>query len=206
MSTTEPAPLSRHERRRRETRGRIISAAGELFGTQGVNATKIVAICELADVAQQTFFNHFAKKEDLLLEMVRLGQEFLTACLDDELAVPKSTTARLQSLFSRLFTVTIDVGPMHHELVSEMFRGAQSASGENTAHIRDAFVRLLRAGQAQGDVTRRHSALELTRVVGGALSALSSEWANEETFPIQRRARSLARVLGDLLAPKESEE
>ena len=74
MSTIESPQPSRYERRRQETRGRIISAAGELYGARGVKATKVLDICELADVAQQTFFNHFPTKEDLLIEMSRLGQ------------------------------------------------------------------------------------------------------------------------------------
>ena len=53
MSKPETRPLSRYERRRRETRGRILAAAGELFGQQGVEKTTVLDICERADVAQQ---------------------------------------------------------------------------------------------------------------------------------------------------------
>lgn len=194
---------SRYERRRRETRGRIVAAAGELFGTQGFKATTVLDICAEADVAQQTFFNHFPSKADVTLELVRLGQEFVVATIDDVLEEQASTTARLESLFARLYAAPVEVGPMYHELVSEIVHGAHSASAhEAVPRLRAAIARLVRAGQAQGDVTSRHSAVELTRIVGGSMSALSAEWASEPAFPIARRARAQARVLGDLLAPR----
>ncbi len=197
---------SRYERRRRETRGRILQAAGELFAAQGVKATKVLDICREADVAQQTFFNHFTLKNDLLLEMVRLGQEYLIAAVDDVLAEPMTTVARLESLFTRMYGDAIDGAPIHQELISEVVHSAHSPEVRKAApQLRDALARIVRAGQAQGDVMRRHSALELTRIVGGAMSGLSAEWASQPDFPIARRARSLARVLGDLLAPAKSQ-
>ena len=47
-------PTSRHARRRRETRERLLEAAAFLFAQQGVQDSKVSEICERADVAQQT--------------------------------------------------------------------------------------------------------------------------------------------------------
>jgi hypothetical protein len=130
----------------------------------------------------------------------------LIASVDSALEKPASTTARLEEIFTGLFAASVEVGPMHHEFLVEVFRGARSvAIGDAAPRLRDAFVRLVRAGQSQGDVTRGHSAVELTRILGGSLSALSAEWANEPDFPIKRRARALARVLGDLITPSETQ-
>jgi AcrR family transcriptional regulator len=52
--------VNRLERRKREVREKILAAAFELFLRQGVAATTIEQICEHADVANRTFFNHFA--------------------------------------------------------------------------------------------------------------------------------------------------
>lgn len=205
MSKQESRALSRYERRRLETRGRILAAAGELFGQQGVEKTTVLDICELADVAQQTFFNHFPSKADLLLEMGRMGREFLIASIDTALAKEATTSLRLQEVFAGLFSASVAVGPMHHEFVTEVFHGARSHRLDADApRLHNAFMRLIRAGQAQGDVTRQHNASEITRIVAGSLAALSAEWTSKPEFPIRRRARALARVLGELLTPSRT--
>ena len=55
--------LTRRERKKEETKGRIAEVALELFRRKGVEATTVEEICEKADVAKGTFFNHFPHKE-----------------------------------------------------------------------------------------------------------------------------------------------
>ena len=54
---------SRTERNKREVRGRIVAAAAELFDEHGVSATKVEAICDNANIALRTFYNHFPSKQ-----------------------------------------------------------------------------------------------------------------------------------------------
>jgi AcrR family transcriptional regulator len=54
------------DRRKMEVRDRILSAAFDLFLSQGVSATTIEEICERADVANRTFFNHFPTRQDMM--------------------------------------------------------------------------------------------------------------------------------------------
>ena len=60
---------TRRERRKHELRERILEASRELFDAQGVATTTVAEICERADVAQKTFFNHFETKPQLLREI-----------------------------------------------------------------------------------------------------------------------------------------
>jgi AcrR family transcriptional regulator len=86
---SSPAP-TRRERRRAETRSRLLEAARELFARQGVEATAIAEITEEADVGFGSFYNHFSSKDEIvetvLTEAVeRQGQivDALTADLTD---------------------------------------------------------------------------------------------------------------------------
>ena len=63
--------LSRRERRKREVHDRILEAAVERFEQSGFEGTKVDEICEAADVAQKTFFNHFPTKQHLFREHPR---------------------------------------------------------------------------------------------------------------------------------------
>src|SRR5260370_28024523 len=55
--------VSRRERKKEETKERIVQAAFALFRKHGVAATTVEEICERADVAKGTFFNYFPRKE-----------------------------------------------------------------------------------------------------------------------------------------------
>lgn len=61
----QPTP-GRRERRRAETRARILQAALALFARQGFAATHVEQITEAADVGKGTFFNYFPTKEHVL--------------------------------------------------------------------------------------------------------------------------------------------
>jgi AcrR family transcriptional regulator len=65
MNTT----ISRRERKKEETRQRLLSVSLELFHEQGYSATTVEDITERADVAKGTFFNYFPSKEALLSEL-----------------------------------------------------------------------------------------------------------------------------------------
>jgi AcrR family transcriptional regulator len=55
------------ERRRLETRDRIVDAAAALFAERGFDAVSVVEIAQRAGVVEKTVFNHFPVKEGLVL-------------------------------------------------------------------------------------------------------------------------------------------
>jgi AcrR family transcriptional regulator len=56
------------ERKKRETHERIARTALALFGEHGYDAVTVADVARAADVSEKTVFNHFATKEDLVLE------------------------------------------------------------------------------------------------------------------------------------------
>lgn len=64
-SSSAPA-LGRRERKKQETRSRIERVGLELIARDGFKKTTVARIAEAADVAESTFFLHFATKEDLV--------------------------------------------------------------------------------------------------------------------------------------------
>ncbi len=65
-------PAGRRERRRVETRERIVRHALHLFSEHGVSATTIEDITDAADVGKGTFFNYFPSKEHILAHICQL--------------------------------------------------------------------------------------------------------------------------------------
>jgi AcrR family transcriptional regulator len=58
----------RRERKKRETAERIARAAAELFAERGYRSVSVVDVADAADVSEQTVYNHFATKEDLVFD------------------------------------------------------------------------------------------------------------------------------------------
>jgi len=75
-------PGDRKERRRRETRQRLLEAALRVIGRKGIEATTIADITEEADVGLGTFYHHFESKEVLLGPVFALIAEKLGAAID----------------------------------------------------------------------------------------------------------------------------
>jgi len=102
--TASPAP-NRTDRRRAETRARLLAAARELFAEQGVGATRTGEITERADVAAGSFYNHFADKNEIveaLLAEIAEEQGALVDELTREIEDPAAVVAYAHRHFVRL--------------------------------------------------------------------------------------------------------
>ncbi len=65
-SAAPPTTMGRRERKRLETRARLVHAALELFTEHGFDAVTVTDIAEKADVDPSTFFRHFGSKDAVL--------------------------------------------------------------------------------------------------------------------------------------------
>ena len=201
MSTV--IPINGHARRRQETAARIVEAAGLLFGERGVAQTTVADICDRAGVARQTFFNHFATKQELVTALVFVGIDFFVAAIDTAIRTGADTRDRLERLFTEIHQAAVAAGPMHQDLVSEVTRASyQAATPERKRVIDQAMAKLVRAGRAAGDISRAHAVEDQVALVIGAFHHLQLEWTHRKDFPIAARSARMARMLADALAPR----
>jgi AcrR family transcriptional regulator len=82
MSSPEPSPPTRTDRRRARTRAALLDAARVLFAERGVEMATIAQIAERADVAKGSFYNHFESRDDILNAVVATSLDTLGAALD----------------------------------------------------------------------------------------------------------------------------
>lgn len=73
----------RRERKKAETRERILEAGLELFRKKGYRETSMMDITEAADVAPRTFYQHFASKADVALEQLMAWVDGLVTALEE---------------------------------------------------------------------------------------------------------------------------
>ena len=198
----EPAAdLTRRERRKLELRGRMLEAAVALFDARGVHATKVADICERADVAQKTFFNHFESKAQLLRALAEEASGRLLADIESARKAGRDTRERLALFFEGAAAHAAAAGPLHRELLTELIHAIHESGTEpdQARRLHAAFGALVRDGLDAGDVKQGHAPETLTEMVMGAYYALMFNWANLDAYPIHERARAAARFLADSL-------
>jgi AcrR family transcriptional regulator len=205
-SLAEARDLSRRDRRKLEVRNRILDAAADLFEEQGFEDTKVSDICERADVAHKTFFNHFQSKQRLLRSLAehlvdQLVADIATACREG-----RSTQERLRYFFTYVADKAEEAGPMLRELLTELVHAVHLSphKSEDARKLHDAFGEIIRIGASTGEVTRHHDAETLTRIILGAYYVLMFDFVNLDDFPIRERAMSMSRFLEDTIAPGRS--
>lgn len=91
MGAVQPSPskLGLRERKKQQTRDRIVREALKLFAERGYDETTLADIADAADVAPRTIFAYFDGKEDIVLCKERSFLEALRTKLDER---PPGTT------------------------------------------------------------------------------------------------------------------
>jgi AcrR family transcriptional regulator len=207
MQLSAEADPSRRERKKRALRARILAAATELFGERGFADTKVADICERADVAQKTFFNHFATKHDVLREVASAALGRVLVAVETARKEEHTTAARLARFFAHAAEEMERGGAMQRELVTELVHTVHRMpeKGEHARRLHAAFDAIVREGLAAGELTRRHAPETLTQVLLGSYYVLAFDFANLDDYPIRARAEAAARLLSDALAPTSGE-
>ena len=200
--------LTRRERRKLEVRGRIVEAARDLFRTQGFSATRVTEICDRADVAEKTFFNHFPTKQRVLADLATGAVEELLLSIEVARKTGRTTSERLEVFFGTLADTMSVAGPPQKELVAAIVQVVH-ASGDTSADARklhDAVGALVADGLEAGDVTTRHDPDTLTEMIIGAYYVLTFNYVNLEGFAVRQQAEAVARFLADAFQPRVDEE
>ena len=191
---------SRTERNKRQVRGRIVAAAAELFDEQGIEASKVEAICDQADIALRTFYNHFPAKRDVVEQLAVDATAEVAARIGSVHAEGRSTRERLTLFFERSADVPTRGGPMHRELLGALV--VVDVGPHNLRAARDAMTALLQEGIDCGDVVPGHSAGTLADVVLGTFYRIIIDWTHVEGYAIDEQLGRASRFLRDAIAPE----
>lgn len=172
--------LGRRERKKLQTRDRLIGCAAALFAERGYDSTTVEDVAECADVARATAFNYFSRKEDLVLAWFDRRRGELTEALADSADAETDTAGRLRNAFvamARLFTHDPATG-------RAMVRAWVQAGGptltpeSETTHI---LTRLVRSGQQKGDIGARIDPDQAGRLLFDAYLGVLYRWVNDQS-------------------------
>ncbi|MGY5117189.1 TetR/AcrR family transcriptional regulator [Streptomyces sp. 900105755] len=94
MSTNRVPAESLRDRKRRQTRERIIETAFELFMERGFDVVTVDEIAQRAEIGRTTFFRYFGDKQEVVFSTEDDFLRALTAAMRDEPAEPLQDLAQ----------------------------------------------------------------------------------------------------------------
>lgn len=109
----------------RDTRGRIIAVAAELFHNNGYNATGIDQILKAARATKGSFHHHFGSKKEIALAVIKeiVATQFQRRMIDPVVNAPEPLSAMrkvIRSLRTKLSTEDLLTGCPINNLASEL--------------------------------------------------------------------------------------
>lgn len=162
----------------RNTRGRIVAAAWQLFYEQGYENTTVDEIVESSETSKGSFYHYFGGKDALLGTLSDLFDEkyeALQETMDPELPALEQLLLLNSELF-RLIENSVSL-----DLLARLLSTQLVTSGEK--HLLDhkrTYYRLLRRiiarGQERGEIAARRSVSDLVKRYALCERALMYDW------------------------------
>lgn len=193
MSTDAKPSPGRYERRRAETRARLLAAARELFGERGADATRINEITDRADVGFGSFYNYFDDKHAIVEAVVRDMTEEHGAAVD-QLTAGMSDAAEIVAVAHRHFVRLAVAEPTWGRLVLRLEASHRVLSIALGLRAR----RDLEQGIATGRFSVPDSGLMLATTGGALLGAIQGvvEGRTRTADADENHAEAILRMLG----------
>jgi len=135
------------------TKDQLFDAAVRLFRELGYEETSHADISAEADIGRTTFYEHFASKEDLLVQLVQRDLPALIDEMLDEVDRELPASERLRSLTVRFveFVGTDHLGLILHTEVPRLSDEAQSAIAESHRALSSEVMDIYRSGVMSGE-------------------------------------------------------
>lgn len=162
----------------RNTRGKIVGAAWQLFYEQGYENTTVEEIIESSHTSKGSFYHYFDGKDALLSTLSDLFDEKYEALLET-MAPTMSAMDKLLFLNSELFLTIENTVPM--DLLARLLSTQLVTSGEK--HLLDhkrIYYRLLRRimaqGQQDGELSQTQTVNDMVKLYALCERALMYDW------------------------------
>jgi AcrR family transcriptional regulator len=196
--------LSRRERKKEETKERIVNAAFALFRKHGVEETTVEQICEQADIAKGTFFNYFPRKEAVFGYL----SEIWVAEAEDKVAqifakgVP--AWAKVRDVFVQFAGFYEEDRQLSRHMAMEWGRCMHDPEATVCRRWDELGVTVVRQLQAKGELRDDVPAERASQVLGDIYHSTILMWLEspQPPFPLKDELRKRLTLVMQGLAPR----
>ena len=204
---TAELDVSRRERKKEETKERILEAAFALFRKQGVEATTIEDICEKADVAKGTFFNYFPHKEAVFGYLSERWVTDAETRVGEILEKGGHLWPRLRDLFIDFASFYEQDRELSKHMLMEWTRQMHTPDDPVCGRWDELGVHAVRQLQAKGELRHGVPAERAAAVLGDVYHGTLVMWlaSPEPPFPLKDELRKRMTMVLEGLAPPAKE-
>ena len=179
--------LSRRERKKEETKERILKDALKLFKQKGLEETTVDEIAEKADVAKGTFFNYFPRKEAVLGYLPEMWIEQAEAEAEAIEAAGGPAATRIIEMFVQLAAFYEEDRTLSKWVAMEWMRREQSGCDETCQRWDELGLRLIKYLQEKGELRNDVPPERAAEMFGAVHQATVMGWVVDTSEPYQLR-------------------
>jgi len=172
----EPNPPPANAQAELPTEQRIIAAAIELIGEDGLGGVRMSAVAKAAGVSRQTLYNHFPDVDGILAAAIHQHNAEATAMLTTALAITDSPTGKLDQLVRHV----VLLGSHGHGsqritdgLSAESRAGLAAHEQEMNSQIAAILDEGVRTGEFRADLSPDVDVLVVSAMLDGIMDATS---------------------------------
>jgi AcrR family transcriptional regulator len=182
--------VSRRERKKQETKSRIIKIAMYFFRKHGFETTTMEQIAEEADISKATLYNYFPVKESIISEYWQRNVQDLKLQILELIQLLPDTRSRVQKTFSKAATELFKSKQDIYEIyLSYWLRNLNNPSLEQRlkSGFDDVFTMIVKLGQQSGDLRRDVSVDHLSRQLEIMFLTSCIQWLSDpKLFPLDK--------------------
>jgi AcrR family transcriptional regulator len=189
--------LGRRERKKQVVRDRILEETLGLVARHGVEGTTIDAICDCTDIAKKTFYNYYASKHDLLMDICQsLLMERMEATIVDAMAVERDLGMQLDHIFEEIAERNQRAGALEKGLIEFMVSNLAANPAEGAGQLTMMNEYYCRLFQHYSDALRPGlSPAFCAEMTVGMSNAVTLNWLHQDAYDASSRYRQLSNYL-----------
>lgn len=199
MTAVQKAAVAstRMDRRKAESRQKLLAAARRLFIEQGYHATRPQDIARVADVGYGTFYLHFADKRDCFLAFAEAARAELEGFVRERLDGVEGVEAQLRALLEALLDYAErNPGVLKAAMTDvSVIDGDAPPGGSLIERWAAEWAEHLRAGAKAGAMFADYDPVVAGHAIVGLIRGAANCGRHRRTALIDTAARFLTRAL-----------
>ncbi|HZB90398.1 MAG TPA: helix-turn-helix domain-containing protein [Stellaceae bacterium] len=191
------APLARTDRRKAESRQRLLDAARRLFIERGYDATRPQDIARAADVGYGTFYLHFADKRECFLAFAEAARSELHSAVNERLAGVDGVEPQLRVLLEAMLDYAERNPGVLKAAMTDVSMIASGGEGDTSLVERwaEQWAAQIRAGARVGAIHADYDAEVAGHAIVGLIRGAAACGRDRRAALVDTVARFLTRAL-----------